>query len=95
MAIKYSEPNAPLKKVDEKGNIEYIYPQTLASQVIMNERGERLNTILNENLLWLGDTGDEGVESIDADMLGGIPANDYATKEYIDQLLGGIENGTY
>ena len=67
------------KKVDEKGNIEYIYPQTLASQVIMNERGERLNTILNENLLWLGDTGDEGVESIDADTLKGQTAGYYKT----------------
>ena len=32
---------------------------------------------------------------INADTLGGILAENYATKKYIESLLGGIENGSY
>ena len=43
--------------------------------------------------------GDEGVDAstapLNADTLGGKDASEYATKEYVEQLLGGIENGTY
>lgn len=72
MAINYLEPIAPLKKIDEAtGDINYIYPITTANQVIM-EDGERLNTILTENLLYLDDGEFESVsDPIDANTLNG------------------------
>lgn len=72
MAEKFLEPQNPLKKIDtETGDINYIYPQTTAKQVIMDDDGTRLNTILNENILYLGDTGDGGTEVINADTWSG------------------------
>ena len=41
-----------------------------------------------------GEDGDIDT-TVDADMLGGIPASEYATKAYVEELLGGIENGSY
>lgn len=62
MAEKFLEPQNPLKKIDiETGDINYIYPQTTAKQVIMDDDGTRLNTILNENILYLGDAEDGGI----------------------------------
>lgn len=78
MAEKFLEPNVPLKKIDkETGDTLYIYPQTTASQVKMDEDGTRLSTILNENILYLGNTEDGGAEVINADTLGGRPASYY------------------
>lgn len=57
MATKYSQPQSPLKMVDEKtGDIEYIYPQTVAKQVIM-EDGTRLNAYLNKLVISGGGSG--------------------------------------
>lgn len=62
MAEKFLEPQNPLKKIDiETGDINYIYPQTTAKQVIVDDDGTRLNTILNENILYLGDAEDGGI----------------------------------
>lgn len=60
MAIKYSQPQSPIKRVDEKtGDIEYIYPQTVAKQVIM-EDGTRLNAYLNKLVIGGGGSGGSG-----------------------------------
>lgn len=72
MAEKFLEPQNPLKKIDETtGDITYVYPLTTDKQVVM-ENGERLNTILNERILYMGETAEESVaEVINADTLGG------------------------
>lgn len=83
MAERFLEPNVPLKKINnETGDIDYIYPQTTASQVIMSEDGERLNTILTENILYLDDTDEGGVETINADTLGGKTYSDIVNLIY-------------
>ena len=60
MAEYFKEPQNPLKKIDEAtGDITYVYPMTTAKQVIMDDDGTRLNTILNEHILYLGDAEDD------------------------------------
>lgn len=39
--------------------------------------------------------GEMSEPTIDANTLGGIPTSEYATKAYVEELLGGIENGSY
>lgn len=109
MAEYFKEPQNPLKKIDEKtGDITYVYPMTTAKQVIMDDDGTRLNTILNENILYLGDAEDDmNVAPVDADTLGGVAAEEYATKEYVNsngistyihstgKLTGSGENGKF
>ena len=81
MAEYFLEPQNPLKKIDEStGDVYYIYPETTAKQVKM-DNGERLSTILNESILYLGDTEDGGAEVINADTLGGRLAR-YYTRPY-------------
>ena len=72
MAEKFLEPQNPLKKIDEKtGDVTYVYPLTTDKQVMM-ENGERLNTVLKENILYMGETAEESVaEVINADSVGG------------------------
>ena len=49
-----------------------------------------------EDIVYHGETDEDLVsEIIDADQLGGIAAENYATKEYIEELLGVIVNGSY
>lgn len=49
MAEYFREPQSPLKKIDKTtGDIYYIYPQTTANQVIINDAGVRLNAKLDE-----------------------------------------------
>lgn len=88
MAEYFKEPQNPLKKIDETtGDITYVYPLTTAKQVIMDDDGTRLNTILNENILYLGDAEDEmSVALVDADTLDGIPASEYAKKEDLENI---------
>ena len=130
MAEYFLEPQNPLKKIDETtGDVYYIYPETTAKQVKM-DNGERLSTILNENILYLGETdeatsvalvdadtlggysaeyflrnaggggtGDVTVNldssetsgqasTVNADLLGGVAAENYATKQYVDNKCG-------
>ena len=83
MAERFLEPNVPLKKIDnETGDTLYIYPQTTASQVKMDEDGTRLSTILNENILYLGDAEDGDAEVINADTLGGKTYSDIVNLIY-------------
>ena len=100
MAERFLEPNVPLKKINnETGDIDYIYPQTVASQVIMDEDGTRLNTILNENILWLDDAEDGGSVSINADTLGGHEPSYFAVRSNYDSNNDGIvdnaDNGIF
>ena len=90
MAEYFLEPQNPLKKIDEKtGDVYYIYPETTAKQVKM-DNGERLNTILNEGILYLGETDvATNVAPVDADTLGGHPPEYYLPEET------GVEAGTY
>ena len=49
-----------------------------------------------EDVVYYGETdGDLISEIINADTLGGIAAENYVTKEYIEELLGVIVNGSY
>ena len=89
MAIKYSQPQTPLKMVDEKtGDIEYIYPQTVAKQVIM-EDGTRLNAYLNKLVISGGGSGSSsgggGVSSLED--LGVL-----ATSTELNYLIGAKAN---
>lgn len=86
MAQIFKEPQIPLQKIDEDtGNTYYIYPQTTDKQVIM-ENGKRLNTILNENILYLGDTENGGTNAINADTLGGSNKDYFATASSVASL---------
>lgn len=91
----FLKPQEPLYKIDSNtGNINFMYLPTTDDQVIL-ENGERLNAILT-TVVYYGETdGDLTPEIINADQLGGIDATQYATKEYIEELLGVIENGSY
>ena len=72
MAEKFLEPQNPLKKIDETtGDVTYVYPLTTDKQVMM-ENGERLNTVLKENILYMSETAEESVtEVINADTVSG------------------------
>lgn len=117
---EFLKPQSPIR--DKNGN--YNYPLTTADQVIL-EDNTRLNAALEdikdkvdnidfsnldlEGVAYVGDTLDSAVAPINADTLGGRPASEYATKEYIasecatkndivaaiNEALGVIENGTY
>lgn len=84
MAEKFLEPQNPLKKIDETtGDVTYVYPLTTDKQVIM-ENGERLNTVLNENILYMGETDSETqVAPINVDTFGGQPPSYYASVDSV------------
>lgn len=84
MAEYFKEPQNPLKKIDETtGDVTYVYPLTTDKQVIM-ENGERLNTVLKENILYMGETAEESVaEVINADTFGGQPPSYYASADSV------------
>lgn len=88
MAERFLEPNVPLKKIDnETGDTLYIYPQTTASQVKMDEDGTRLSTILEENIVYFEKENlDISSEIVDADSLGGIPASEYVLESDFIEL---------
>lgn len=81
MAEYFREPQSPLKKIDKTtGDVTYVYPLTTDKQIIM-ENGERLNTILNERILYMDETAEESVaEVINADTFGGLPPEAYVFK---------------
>lgn len=82
MAEYFKEPQNPLKKIDETtGDVTYVYPMTTAKQVIMDDDGTRLNTILTENILYLGDAEDSSAEVINADTLVGKIQTLFSDKE--------------
>lgn len=94
MAEKFLEPQNPLKKIDETtGDVTYIYPLTTDKQIVM-ENGERLNTILNERILYMGETAEESVaEIINADTLGGKTEDMLVVADSVK--LGGRPSGYY
>jgi hypothetical protein len=90
------EPNVPLKKRDkETGDTLYIYPQTTAGQIKV-DNGERLNAVLDKVLYHGNDD-----EDIDIDDIGyvevnldGVAENDVVIPINAD-TLGGYHPGRY
>ena len=75
----YYKPQAPIKSGEK-----YIYPLTTADQVLV-EDGSRLNTKYISADLFNEDAGI--VPKTNSDQLGGLDANQYATKDYVDNVI--------
>jgi len=101
---EFLKPQSPLQHKDGA----YIYPLTTSDQVIL-EDNTRLNVALEdikdkvnnidfsnldlEGIAYIGETLDSAVAPINADTLGGRPAEYYATKDDVQAIPLGIEYG--
>lgn len=79
---EFLKPQSPLQHKDGA----YIYPLTTGDQVIMDD-GSRLNAAL-ENIVYVSELGqEEATAPLNADTLGGMPAEYYATKEDLNNFV--------
>ena len=80
--MAYLKPQSPLQHKDG----DYFYPLTTVDQIVM-ENGSRLNTEISKHLI-IDTSGAESAEpnGINADTLGGYPADDYVRKEEIGNM---------
>lgn len=81
-AVFSDEEDSKIKTLySDKEKTEALFPRTKINAV-SDEEGTGLNAIL-DNVLYAGDVVDSGTNQINADTLGGRPADEYASKSFV------------